>query len=85
MRIVLRYYQLSLMYTTSRVTDQQIDTLNNPETSDPPTPAHIVCKKYDGMSLSLKLISSIIPSTYISIELLPPITPTLVERSIRAN
>jgi len=48
--------------------------LNNLAMSDPPIPAHIVCEKCDGMSLTLKTTSSIIPLAYISIELIPQIT-----------
>jgi len=59
------------------LTNQQIDTLNNPAISDLPIPAHIVYEKCDGISLALKLISSIIPLAYICIELLPLITSAL--------
>jgi len=65
------------MYTTRHVTDQRIDTLNNTAMSDLPMPAHIVYEKCDVMSLTLKLISSIISLAYISTELLPPIILTL--------
>ena len=78
MRIVLRYDQLSLMYTTKRISDRLIDTLNNPMTSNLPIPAHLVREKCDGMSLALKSISSIIPLDYIYTVLLPPITVMLI-------
>ena len=45
--------------------------------SDPPILVHIVCERCDGMSLTLKSITSIVLLAYISIELLPLITLTL--------
>ena len=64
MRIVLRYYQPPLMYATRRVSDQWINTLNKPATSDFPISAHMVCEKCDEKSL-FEVISLTIPLAYI--------------------
>ena len=60
------------------LSDWRIDTLKNSETSEPLILAYIVCEKCDGMSLTLKSISSIILLAYICIVLLSLITPMLV-------
>jgi len=77
MRIVLRYYQLSLMYNNRLVTIQCIDTLNNSALSDLPILTHIVWEYCRGISLALKLISSITPSANVSGEFLTPVTTVL--------
>jgi len=42
MRIVLRYYQLSLMYNNGLVSDRCNNMLNNPAMSDPPILSYVV-------------------------------------------
>ena len=58
---------------------------NNPAMIDPPISDHIVCKKCNWMSLTLKLISLIIPFAYISTELHIQSHRRLLERSSRAK
>ena len=58
MRIVLRYYQLLLMYNRMLVSVRGNDTLNNPGPSDPQIhTSSCSVRLLWGISLTLKLIS----------------------------
>ena len=77
MRIVLRYYQLLLMYNSKLISVWCSHMQNNPETIDPPISSHVVRGYREGKSLALNLKGSIIPSANVSTLLLTPITVAL--------
>ena len=85
MRIVLRYYQLLLVYNSRLISVQCSHMQNNPATSDPLIPSHVVWGYYEGKYLILNLKGSITPSSNVSAHLLTPVTMTFGKRSIRTT
>jgi len=70
----LRYYKLLLIGSTGRKSIWSLNTLNNPTSSDPPIPTHILYQKCMVMSLVLNLVRSIFSLEYKWVYLHTPIT-----------
>ena len=81
----LRYYQLSLIKSTGRISVWSLNTLNNPTPSDPPIPTHILLQKCVSMALVLYPVRSIFPFEYICICLYAPITQPIFTAVTRIN